>query len=196
MITGASPLASAPRRRGTFGPLRILVLADTHLRSRTLGAEKAICRLPASAWPHLRQADLILHAGDVLDEEILRELNELAPVHAVLGNNDTSLVGILPLTRLVEVEAVRIGMIHDSGAAAGRARRLRRRFPDADVVVFGHSHAPVNEHGEDGQLLFNPGSPTQRRAQPVHSIGELSIAGGRVTEHRIIALDPPVAGRR
>ncbi len=189
-----------PRRPGgeeAFGPLRILVLADTHLRSRTLGAEKAICRLPASAWPHLRQADLILHAGDVLDEGILGELNELAPVHAVLGNNDTSLVGILPITRLVEVEAVRIGMIHDSGAAAGRARRLRRRFPDADVVVFGHSHAPVRRGTrEDGQLLFNPGSPTQRRAQPVHSIGELSIAGGRVTEHRIIALDPPVAGRR
>ena len=62
-------------------------------------------------------------------------------------------------------------------------------FPDADVVVFGHSHVPVNEEGEDGQLLFNPGSPTQRRAQPVHSIGELQIAGGVVTEHRIIALD-------
>jgi predicted phosphodiesterase len=87
-------------------------------------------------------------------------------------------------------------MIHDSGAAAGRARRLRRRFPDADVVVFGHSHAPVNEDGEGGQLLFNPGSPTQRRAQPVHSIGELAIAGGVVTEHRIIALDVPVTRSR
>jgi hypothetical protein len=173
-----------------------VVLADTHLHSRPLGAEKGMGRLPASAWPHLRQADVILHAGDVLDEGILSELRQLAPVHAVLGNNDTSLVGILPVTRLVELEGVRIGMIHDSGPAAGRARRLRRRFPDADVVVFGHSHAPINEEGEDEQLLFNPGSPTQRRAQPVHSIGELRIARGKVAKHRIIALDDPVARRR
>jgi putative phosphoesterase len=173
-----------------------VVLADTHLRSRPLGAERAIGRLPDSVWPHLRQADVILHAGDVLDEGILSELRELAPVHAVLGNNDTSLVGILPVSRIVELEGVRIGMIHDSGAAVGRARRLRRRFPDADVVVFGHSHAPVDEDGEDGQLLFNPGSPTQRRGQPVHSMGELRIAGGVVAKHRIIALDTPVVHRR
>jgi putative phosphoesterase len=139
---------------------------------------------------------VILHAGDVLDEGILGELSELAPVHAVLGNNDSSLAGVLPTTRVVELGGVRIGMIHDSGATAGRARRLRRRFPDADVVVFGHSHAPVNEDGEDGQLLFNPGSPTQRRGQPVHSIGELQIAGGVVAKHRIIPLDAPAAGGR
>jgi putative phosphoesterase len=144
----------------------------------------------------LRAADVILHAGDVLDEGILGELSELAPVYAVLGNNDGSLVGILPVTRLVELQGVRIGMIHDSGAAAGRARRLRRRFPDADVVVFGHSHVPVNEAGEGGQLLFNPGSPTQRRGQPVRSIGELRIAGGAVAERRIIALDAPVTTGR
>jgi putative phosphoesterase len=183
-------------RRATPGALRVAVLADTHLHSRSIGAGRAIQRLPEPAWPYLRGADVILHAGDVLDEGILRELRRLAPVHAVLGNNDHSLVGILPVTRLVELDGVRIGMIHDSGAAAGRARRLRRRFPDADVVVFGHSHAPVNEEGEDGQLLFNPGSPTQRRAQPFHSIGELQIVGGQVTEHHIIGLDPPVAGSR
>jgi putative phosphoesterase len=144
----------------------------------------------------LRKADVILHAGDVLDEGVLAELGNFAPVRAVLGNNDHSLVGVLPVTRLVDLDGVRIGMIHDSGAAAGRARRLRRRFPDAHVVVFGHSHAPVNEEGEDGQLLFNPGSPTQRRAQPVHSIGELRIADGVVTGHRIIALDAPATRHR
>jgi predicted phosphodiesterase len=98
-------------------------------------------------------------------------------------------VGLLPLTRLVQIGGVPIGMIHDSGPTKGRARRMRRRFPECDIVVFGHSHAPVNEIGEDGQLLFNPGSPTQRRAQPVHTVGELRIGGGAVRSHRIIALD-------
>ncbi len=175
--------------------LRIIVLADTHLRSPSPGDRRVTRRLPDSAWRCIHKADIILHAGDVLDEGVLAELRKVAPVHAVLGNNDSSLVGILPVTRLVELEGVRIGMIHDGGAAAGRGRRLRRRFPDAHVVVFGHSHAPVNEYGEDGQLLFNPGSPTQRRAQAFHSIGELQIVGGVVTNHRIIALEAPVTRR-
>jgi putative phosphoesterase len=140
--------------------VRIIVLADTHLL--TYPRERG--RLPEAAWSRIRQADVILHAGDVLDAGLLDQLGEHAPVHAVLGNNDTSLIGVLPQTRLLDLEGLRIGMIHDSGAVVGRARRMRRRFPDADVVVFGHSHAPVNEIGEDGQLLFNPGSPTQRRA--------------------------------
>ena len=174
----------------------MVILADTHLRSGPLGDHRGIRRLPDSAWWYLRRADVILHAGDVLDEGILAEFGEFAPVHAVLGNNDRTLVGTLPLTTLVELGGVRIGMIHDSGPTVGRARRLRRRFPDADVVVFGHSHAPANEEGEDGQLLLNPGSPTQRRAQPVHSIGGLQIADGVVVDHRIIALDAPVTSGR
>jgi predicted phosphodiesterase len=92
----------------------------------------------------------------------------------------------LPHTLVVELAGVRVGMIHDSGPWRGRAARLWRRFPDADVVVFGHSHAPVAEDGEGGQLLFNPGSPTQRRAQPVCTFGELYLAGGAVIGHRII----------
>lgn len=173
-----------------------MVLADTHLKSGPTGTQKAIRRLPEAVWPFLHQADVILHAGDVIDEGVLTELAEVAPTLAVLGNNDRTLVGTLPLTRLVDLGGVRIGMIHDSGATAGRPRRLRRRFPDADVVVFGHSHVPVDEIGEAGQLLFNPGSPTQRRSQPVHSIGELRISGGAVTQHRIIALDAPVTRGR
>ncbi len=137
----------------------------------------------------MRGADAILHAGDILDAGVLDLLREEAPVHAVLGNNDLSLAGLLPTTRVVELGGVRIGMIHDSGPSTGRAARMRRRFPDADVVVFGHSHAPMNEQGDGGQLLFNPGSPTQRRAQPVHTIGELRIADGVLIEHRIIPLD-------
>jgi hypothetical protein len=137
-----------------------------------------------------------MHAGDVLDAGVLDRLRQVAPVHAVLGNNDLALVGQLPLTRLVALGGVRIGMIHDSGPSAGRAARMRRRFPDADIVVFGHSHAPCNEEGVAGQLLFNPGSPTQRRAQPVRTLGELRIAGGAVTDHQVISLDvvPPHSG--
>jgi uncharacterized protein len=166
--------------------LRVVVLADTHLRSGPIGTRARTRRLPAAAWDHLDGADAILHAGDVLDQGVLDELGEFAPVHAVLGNNDLSLAGILPPTRIVELDGVRIGMIHNSGATAGRARRLRRRFPETDVVVFGHSHAPMNEAGQDGQLLFNPGSPTQRRAQPVHSMGELRIVDGTVTAHLLL----------
>jgi putative phosphoesterase len=134
-------------------------------------------------------AAAILHAGDLLDEGVLGSLAGFAPVHAVLGNNDLSLVGRLPHTLVVELGGVRVGLIHDSGRQRGRAARLRRRFPDAGVVVFGHSHAPIAEEGEGGQLLFNPGSPTQRRAQPVCTFGELYLAGGTVIGHRIIAVE-------
>lgn len=144
-------------------------------------------------WTELRGADVILHAGDVLDQDVLDRLSDLAPVYAVLGNNDRGLIGLLPATRVVRIGGIPIGMIHDSGPAKGRARRMRRRFPDCDVVVFGHSHAPVNETGEEGQLLFNPGSATQRRAQPVHTIGELRMAGGKLVSHRIIRLDKMVS---
>ncbi len=169
----------------------MVVLADTHLRSAAPGGRGTVQRLPERVWEQLRGADAILHAGDVLDAGVLDLFGEQAPVHAVLGNNDLSLVGILPVTRTVELGGVRIAMIHDSGPSAGRAARMRRRFPDAAVVVFGHSHAPLNECGAGGQLLFNPGSPTQRRAQPVHTLGELRIADGKVIDHRVIPLDAP-----
>ncbi len=169
-------------------PVRVVVLADTHLRTaRADGGVSA--RLPEAAWECLRGADAILHAGDILDAGVLELLGDIAPVHAVLGNNDISLVGVLPTSRVVNVGGLQIGMVHDSGGATGRAARMRRRFPDADVVVFGHSHAPMNEEGDSGQLLFNPGSPTQRRAQPVHTRGELRIADGVLVEHRIIPLE-------
>jgi putative phosphoesterase len=132
-----------------------------------------------------------LHAGDLLDAGVLELLRQHAPVHAVLGNNDLSLTRVLPASTVVDIAGVRIGIIHDSGASSGRAGRLRRRFPDADVVVFGHSHAPVNELGEGGQLLFNPGSPTQRRAQPVCTFGELYLADGHVVDRRIIPVEGP-----
>ena len=152
----------------------VVVLADTHIRRH--GSR----RLPDAAYAHLERADVVLHAGDILVGEVLDELRGFAPVHAVLGNNDAELVGLLPETESLVLDGVRIAMIHDSGPAQGRAGRMRRRFPDADVVVFGHSHIPWHDAGVDGQLLFNPGSPTERRAQPNHTLGTLDLDGGRV----------------
>lgn len=169
------------------GATTAVVLADTHLRTGTDGSFRRW--LPDTAEPYLASADLILHAGDLLDEGALDRLRAYAPVRAVLGNNDHSLVRVLPRTVCFDLAGVKVAMVHDSGASAGRARRMRGRFPDADVVVFGHSHAPCNETGEDGQVLFNPGSPTQRRAQPSHSLGLLVAAGGRITDRRIVTLD-------
>ncbi len=153
---------------------RVVVLADTHIRR---GGSR---RLPDAAYAHLEQAHVILHAGDILVGEVLDELGGFAPVHAVLGNNDAELFGLLPETLALELDGVRIAMVHDSGPAAGRAGRMRRRFPGADVVVFGHSHIPWDDAGVDGQLLFNPGSPTERRSQPHHTLGTLDLDGGRV----------------
>jgi putative phosphoesterase len=170
-------------------PVRVVVLADTHLRTAMGDGRRPGRPIPEALWKALADADAILHAGDLLDAGVLRMLRQQAPVYAVLGNNDRSLVGVLPATLVVDIAGVRIGIVHDSGPRMGRAARLRRRFPDAEVVVFGHSHAPVDEEGLDGQLLFNPGSPTQRRAQPVCTYGELRLARGSVLDHRIIPLD-------
>ena len=161
----------------------VVVVSDTHIRR---GSKR---RLPDAAYDHLEKADLILHAGDILVADVLDELGRFAPVHAVLGNNDVELTGLLPETRDVEIEGVKVAMIHDSGPSSGRAGRMKRRFPEAEVVVFGHSHIPWDADGVDGQLLFNPGSPTERRRQPVHTLGTLDLDGGRVTGHRIHRLD-------
>jgi putative phosphoesterase len=160
----------------------VVVLADTHIR-RT-GTRK----LPDTAYPHLEAADVILHAGDILVAEVLDELGTFAPVHAVLGNNDAELAGALPETCSLTIDGVRIDMVHDSGPATGRAGRMHRRFPDADVVVFGHSHIPWDDAGVDGQRLFNPGSPTERRSQPHRTLGTLDIDDGRVAGSRIHVL--------
>lgn len=157
----------------------VVVLADTHIRA---GSRR---RLPDSAYAHLQRADLILHAGDVVVGDVLDELSGFAPVHAVLGNNDADLAGTLPETLVVEVDGLRVAMIHDSGPAKGREGRMHRRFPGADVVVFGHSHIPWDRVGLDGQRLFNPGSPTDRRTQPHHTLGTLDVAGGSLVAHEI-----------
>jgi uncharacterized protein len=178
--------STAPRGPSRGDSTRVAVVADTHLVDH--GPRRR--DLPAEAWSRIRAADVILHAGDVLEAGTLERLGGVAPTYAVLGNNDGSLVGTLPETLRLEVAGVIVAMVHDSGPSAGRARRLRRLFPDADVVVFGHSHIPCDEVGVDGQILFNPGSPTTRRSQPTCTMGELVFSNGQILERRIIDLGP------
>jgi putative phosphoesterase len=163
--------------------VRLLVLSDTHLSAATLD------RMPAAVWELAEEADAVLHAGDVVDAAVLQALGERAPVHAVLGNNDDALRQVLPETLALDLGGVHVTMIHDSGPRAGREGRMRRRFPEADVVVFGHSHIPWNAEGLDGQLLFNPGSATQRRRQPHRTAGVLDLDGGRVRRAEIVVVD-------
>ena len=160
----------------------VVVLADTHIHA---GSKRC---LPPSVYAALEDADLVLHAGDIVSGAVLEDLGRFAPTLAVLGNNDTELVGHLPEDRVFAVEGYRIAMIHDSGARQGRESRLRRRFPTADLVVFGHSHIPIDAEGLDGQRLFNPGSATERRRQPDHTFGRLRIDDGRLVEHRIVVV--------
>ncbi len=154
--------------------MRLAVISDTHLpRGRR--------RLPDACVAHLREADLILHAGDLSTLAVLSMLEALGPpVAAVHGNvDDLEVVRRLPPARMVQAGDARIAMVHDAGAAAGRLPRLRARFPDADAVVFGHSHIPLHEAGE-GFQIFNPGSPTDRRRQKTHTMGLADVEDGRI----------------
>ncbi len=157
--------------------MKVVVLADSHTRLSGFPSRP----LPSGAWPYLEAADHILHAGDVCDAALLDELSALAPVSAVAGNSDAWDVRSwgAPDETTLNLGGVQVAMIHDSGPRSGRRRRLRARFPEARVVVFGHSHLPVNED-QDGLLLFNPGSPTWRRRAPWPSMGMLWIDGGEV----------------
>lgn len=172
---------------GPTDGLRVVVVADTHLRG-----DRA---LPARATVEIERADVILHAGDVLTSDVLDGLRRHAPVHAVLGNNDHELRGALPERLEVDLAGVRVAMVHDAGPRVGRPARLHRWFPHADLVVFGHSHDPVDVDGVDGQRLFNPGSPTQRRRQPHPTIGRLELRDGRIVHHEIIRVDDPEGSR-
>jgi putative phosphoesterase len=152
----------------------IAVLADTHM-------PKGGRALPERCVELLRGADATLHAGDFFAVETLREIEALSrgPVHAVHGNVDEAeLRAALPEALEVELGGARVAMVHDAGPAKGRVGRMRRRFPDADAVIFGHSHLPLHEE-EDGLQIFNPGSPTERRRAPRHSMGVLRVESGR-----------------
>lgn len=171
--------SAADGRRGT-ALMRVVVVSDTHAPRRWKSCPPAVAA-------ELRAADQILHAGDVCVVPVLDELAAYAPVHAVLGNNDLPEVAAwgAPETLMVNLDGLRVGMIHDAGQAKGRTARMRRRFPDADLVVFGHSHIPLDETGE-GTRIFNPGSPTDRRRQPRGTVGILDVSDGRLVDARIV----------
>jgi uncharacterized protein len=162
--------------------MRVAVLSDTHSPRFWKGCPPAVAR-------HLVGADLILHAGDVCTADVLDELAAYAPVRVVLGNNDRPEVAAwgAPETLEFELAGLQLAMVHDSGPAAGRVARLRRRFPHADAVVFGHSHIPMDLK-ENGLRIFNPGSPTDKRRQPYGTLGELTIADAELVQARIIEL--------
>src|ERR687895_1800820 len=162
--------------------MRLAIISDTHM-------PRGARALPAACVEQLRAADAILHAGDFVEASVLAALEALGPpVYAVRGNVDSAeLQARLPLTRVVEAEGARIAMLHDAGPAAGRLRRMRRRFPDADAVVFGHSHLPLHESA-DGFAIFNPGSPTERRRSPHHTMGMATVDGGAV-RFELVVLD-------
>lgn len=164
--------------------MRVAVIADTH-------GPRFWKSCPPRVAEVLGGADLILHAGDVCTVDVLRELESYAPVYAVLGNNDGPDVANwgTPETLRLELAGVKIGMVHDSGPATGRLNRLRRMFPDDDLVVFGHSHIPWDEEAE-GFRVFNPGSPTDKRRQPQGTVGMMELDRGRIVSISLI----PVTG--
>lgn len=146
----------------------VSVLADTHIPKRAKD-------LPPDAYKLIEKSDAIIHAGDILSSTFLDKLMNWVPVYAVLGNNDMGVV--LPEILELQFDGVDIAVIHDSGPKTGRRTRMRKRFPKARIVIYGHSHIP-DCCDEGGLLLFNPGSPTDRRRRPEHTMGLLKIAEG------------------
>ena len=156
-------------------PKTVAVLADTHL-------PKGDRRLPDACVTAIEAADELIHVGDFLTPEVLSDLRGLCPViHAVHGNVDRpALRRSLPETLEIELGEAWVGLIHDAGPARGRLPRLRRQFPGCEAVIFGHSHQPLLE-GDPEFQIFNPGSPTERRRAPRHSMGMLSVSGSTLS---------------
>jgi uncharacterized protein len=162
--------------------MRIAIISDTHM-------PKGNRRLPDACVEWLKAADLIVHAGDFSRLPVLNELRSYSKVIAVRGNvDDAEVRQALPETTMFEAEATRVAVIHDGGPATGRIERLKRRFPGADAVVFGHSHQPLHQEDREGFQIFNPGSPTERRRAPWPSMGIAHADGGRLT-FELIRLD-------
>jgi putative phosphoesterase len=158
----------------------IAVIADTHL-------PRGARRIPDACLERLGEADLILHAGDLTAPSVLEELEAIGPpVVAVHGNVDSEeLRRRLPEQTVVSADGARIAMVHDAGPAKRRLERMRRLFPDADALVYGHSHIPLHEK-RDGFQIFNPGSPTDRRRQPRHTMGVARVEDGRVAFQHVM----------
>jgi putative phosphoesterase len=154
----------------------IAVISDTHL-------PRGARALPDECVRRIAAADLLLHAGDFSTVPVLQALETIGPpLVGVHGNVDSAeLRGLLPAERVVDADGARIAMLHDAGPRGGRLARMRARFGDsAQAVVFGHSHMPLHERADDGFQIFNPGSPTERRRAPRHTMGLAHAEGGEV----------------
>ncbi len=156
--------------------MRLLLIADTHLPSRAKD-------LPAQVWREVDAADLVVHAGDWVSADLLDRLEERAEVLGCWGNNDgAALRARLPEVARVVLEGVRVAVVHQTGGRAGREARADLAHPDTDLLVFGHSHIPWDTVTPSGMRLLNPGSPTDRRRQPVCTYMTARLHDGAVCD--------------
>ncbi|MFJ3520821.1 metallophosphoesterase [Streptomyces sp. NBC_01232] len=163
--------------------MRLLVTSDTHVPARAK-------HLPPALLEHVDRADVVIHAGDWTDEATLDLLESRSRrLVAVYGNNDgPALRRRLPEVARADLGGLRFAVVHETGPATGRERRCSERFPDTDVLVFGHSHIPWDSTAPGGLRLLNPGSPTDRRRQPHHTFLSLTVVDGELREttlHRL-----------
>ena len=173
-------MAAVSRGGSRGGPgdgLALLLLADTHLPKRARD-------LPPQVWSAVEAADVVVHAGDWVDEASLDALSGRARrLLAVYGNNDgPSLRARLPEIARADLGGLRIAVVHETGPAGGRERRCADRFPDTDLLIFGHSHIPWDSSAGNGLRLLNPGSPTDRRRQPYASYLTADVTDGELTD--------------
>jgi putative phosphoesterase len=162
--------------------VKLVVMADTHvpLRARDL---------PPLLWADVEAADVVIHAGDWVDVGLLDALEGRARrLIGVYGNNDgPALRARLPEIARADLDGLRLAVIHETGTAKGREERCAARFPDTDVLVFGHSHIPWDTTTDTGLRLLNPGSPTDRRRQPRHTHVRAEISDGRLTAVELVS---------
>ena len=163
---------------------RLLLISDTHVPQRAR-------RLPDQLWQAVDEADLVLHAGDWVDLPLFEELTERSTaLLGVYGNNDgAGLRAVLPEIMHENIEGIRFTMIHETGPAAGRERRMDAVFPDTDVLVFGHSHIPWDTVSPRGMRLLNPGSPTDRRRQLAHTYLTAVAENGQLSDVTLVAIE-------
>jgi uncharacterized protein len=163
----------------------LLIISDTHLPVRAKD-------LPAPVWAAVDAADVVVHAGDWVAVDLLDALERRAArVVGVFGNNDgPELRARLPEVARVELGGVRFAVVHETGQKQGRERRCAAAHPDADVLVFGHSHIPWDSTADSGLRLLNPGSPTDRRRQPTFTWMTATAADGALTGVRLHHLEP------
>ncbi len=161
---------------------QVLITSDTHL---VVGAQ-----LPTALLELAGRADHVLHAGDLVRMDVHDTLASLAPLTAVVGNvDDAEAAARLPERATVDLDGVRFGVVHDGGPRSGRHERLRSWFPDSQVLVYGHSHLPELVALEDGVVIINPGSPTQRRQAPTHTACWIEVHDGAVVAADLVHLD-------